>query len=65
MNGIETALVCNVAIIFGLAALIGVLAGEDGVERLAAAFGVGWVLTSISISGWFIYVIVHFVGKFW
>ena len=62
---IQNVLIINCFIVFCLAALIGLLAGEDGAERVVAFVGVGWWLTCISVFGWFCYIVLHFVGKYW
>lgn len=64
-DAMQTALVCNVFIVAAVAALAGMLLGEDGAERVIAFFGVGMWLVGLSITGWFIYIVLHFVGKYW
>lgn len=62
---IETAIWLNVVGVLAVATLIGLLGGEDNTERAGIAFGFGWFLFCLSLTGWIIYVAVHFISKYW
>ena len=66
MFSILTLVIINVVVILVLATIVGTIAGEgDAVESFGAGFVTAWVLGSISLTGWFLYVVAHFVAKFW
>jgi hypothetical protein len=65
--GVEAAIWLNVLIIlvvflgmFILGALL-----DDGLEGCVAGFGAAWVTFWLSVLGWAIYIIAHFVAKYW
>ena len=62
---VSQVIVLNIVGILAVGTLIGLLGGEDGPERVGIALGLFWVLFSLSITGWIIYVAVHFIGKYW
>ena len=63
---ILTMVIINVVVILVLATIIGAVAGEgDAVDTFGTGFVTAWILGSISLTGWFLYVVAHFVVKFW
>jgi hypothetical protein len=60
MNAVMLDLVAIIAI----SGLVAFLVADTGV-RAFAFFGTLWALVSISAIGWIIFVVAHFIHKFW
>lgn len=59
--------ILNVLLVLVIAGIAGVAAilEEDFVAGFIAWLSVTWIMACISATGWFIYVVVHFVSKYW
>lgn len=59
---------CNVIIILCIAILgffIGFTRNSDAVDGFVAGFSAGLIAFCFSLTGWIIYVVVHFISKYW
>lgn len=56
------ALICNVLVALCIAGVIAACAKRDNGYVFIGAM---WTMTCLSVSGWVIYAIVHFVTKYW
>lgn len=70
MSSLGTIIVCNIILIVVIAALAGLFvgAGSRGDGLAVGGFAFLWtgnLLLGLSITGWIIYVAVHFIQKFW
>lgn len=63
--GIELAAILTVAVVFFVAGLVAVLLGETRRERQVSFMITLVYMTNFAVFGWLVYVVGHFLGKYW